>query len=785
MIGLPSAIDVEKFTEARSFEIAAMQSAMESAQGSSTQRAWQALPRALRRRAASHDVRRVPVRLREKARAEMDPAKRKALGRKPPKRGKAKQVTRTQSFLKRQRDKTWLETHLWHAKRMHMKNVWGYRLSETPTEKSYRPSHRSAIRASIIHDTSYMCTISISGKQFLLEKMLANCCDCQGAGPGAIRYTLGSRIHETHLYKPGAYPCSLIAPITIMWKSLAPVSVPVPPDPEGSSTNANQAATSKPKKRRRGKGKSTEDVAPQASAKPDSHAFRTLWIRVHPSAWPEVWHAVREAASEDKNKSKGPEPEESIHLVDLRSQVNSFELMGPRSSQVFSGAMTLVNGDVRPIFKQFWDQFKVLHSPGSVPRGMVVGLKVHDPRLNFPPKNAKALYKTDGELPRISLPAAFSVFPNAVLARGDLWEAVEHDGGARKPKFEQRDLDDRRQKNLIPGTALQPLRQDDRVPVVLIQRTAAPISSSPTPMKSDATDGNTIHGWTILLPPHWSMAFFSTLIHTGTRIGGLRERRTQVFEAGSPDFPFDYPLTPAYDREEVISERVERERWERKPPAKRVGWDSVGTRSPWRADWEVVLGFPPRQIQKQVQEDGGLMDVQRESLDDTSRTANRDKDDRAKETKWLLRGPDTPGIIEAASTALHPAATLLDMINAQRAKRALGSLQMEGRELLNGALVPVKLNICGRGAPDDLAAIYEVGPNEGRQIRQMLAKKKGGDVEGDVDDEASLFSKLAVGDSEIIGYVTTGKYSLSRGKGHAIGAVSARRLITMVTTDKK
>jgi hypothetical protein len=25
-------------------------------------------------------------------------------------------------------DKTWLETHLWHAKRMKMSNMWGYRL---------------------------------------------------------------------------------------------------------------------------------------------------------------------------------------------------------------------------------------------------------------------------------------------------------------------------------------------------------------------------------------------------------------------------------------------------------------------------------------------------------------------------------------------------------------------------------------------------------------------------------------------------------------------------------
>ena len=37
----------------------------------STHRAWQELPRHLRRRAASHNVRRVPLRLRSKSRAEV------------------------------------------------------------------------------------------------------------------------------------------------------------------------------------------------------------------------------------------------------------------------------------------------------------------------------------------------------------------------------------------------------------------------------------------------------------------------------------------------------------------------------------------------------------------------------------------------------------------------------------------------------------------------------------------------------------------------------------------
>jgi hypothetical protein len=73
--------------------------------------------------------------------------RRKALGRSLPKRGKDKREPRSDVFRQRQSelqepetlgpvlrlhsilgDKKWLETHLWHAKRMHMENMWGYRL---------------------------------------------------------------------------------------------------------------------------------------------------------------------------------------------------------------------------------------------------------------------------------------------------------------------------------------------------------------------------------------------------------------------------------------------------------------------------------------------------------------------------------------------------------------------------------------------------------------------------------------------------------------------------------
>jgi ribonuclease P/MRP protein subunit POP1 len=87
------------------------------------------------------------------------------------------------------------------------------------------------------------------------------------------------------------------------------------------------------------------------------------------------------------------------------------------------------------------------------------------------------------------------------------------------------------------------------------------------------------------------MPFFSSLTYTGTRVGGQRERQTQSFEAGCAYFPRDYPFTHAYSS--YVEQRAdqEKDRWERKPPAKRTNFEKLGTRSPWKPDWDVVLGL--------------------------------------------------------------------------------------------------------------------------------------------------------------------------------------------------
>ncbi|KAJ7784628.1 POP1-domain-containing protein [Mycena metata] len=724
---LGGAIDVEKFAEARAFEINAMQTGMKTASASATHRVWQTLPRHLRRRAASHDVRRVPLRLRDRARQEMNSVKKKALARLRPKQGKDKRLSRTETFLKRQRDKSWLETHIWHAKRMKMENMWGYRLAVTPTEKAFRPSHRASVHGSILHDASYQSIIQLQGPEKILRTLLDACCDLQGPGPGAKRYLPGARTIDTHIYEPSQYPFGLVGPASIFWR---PVSLPSKPQdaPDAASEPGPQPAHAEGSQKR-GKGKGKGKATATEPSDPDT-VRRTVW---------RVFAALRDSASSvldamRKAAVPGTQIENiGVDLEDLSGQVNAFEIMGPKSNQILKGALSPVSQDSREDFNKFWASMTNLQTSGSIPRGMVIGFTVLDPRLNFPPKNAK---------PR-PVAASQIIIPSATLAQSDLWEESVRNS-LRKPRYKKKDLDERRSKNLIPGTPLNPLRQDDRVPLMLIQRSIERGASS---------NDLALHGWTLLLPAGWSMPFFSSLTFTGTRVAGQRERQTQAFEAGTAYFPRDFPCCATYAAQVAAREAEEKARWERTPPAKRANYEKLGTRSPWRADWGVVLG-----VEKET--DLSLIPTQREVGDGQAPESAQ---------PWLFRGSAVATLIEhlLPMGVAGRSVALFEALNDLRCKRALGPLEPTPAALMQGALVRVRVTPCTRGRPQDLALIYAVEDAEAqlwRQIRRGASEKEPelGDVKPPQES--------------IIGYVTTGNFSLSHGEGFAIGALIRLRL---------
>lgn len=64
-------LDVSAFVAAREFEIKALENGIRDSKNALTSRAFQKVPKDLRRRTASHNVKRVPRRLRARARREV------------------------------------------------------------------------------------------------------------------------------------------------------------------------------------------------------------------------------------------------------------------------------------------------------------------------------------------------------------------------------------------------------------------------------------------------------------------------------------------------------------------------------------------------------------------------------------------------------------------------------------------------------------------------------------------------------------------------------------------
>lgn len=303
------------------------------------------------------------------------------------------------------------------------------------------------------------------------------------------------------------------------------------------------------------------------------------------------------------------------------------------------------------------------------------------------------------------------------------------------------------QKNLVPGTPLKPERQDDRVPILLIRRT----------LEAPDAESQSISGYTFLFPAGWSMAFWSSLVYTGTRVGGQRERQTQAYEAGVPYFPRDFPSSLAYEKYADEREIEERKTWTRKPPAKRVNYQKLGVRSPWRADWEVVLGLKeatsPFDTAEGEPED--FVSTQRDDRMDVDKNdAETGDGDKADDTSmnldefevkpWLFRGSEINRILATLQT--DPATNLLKEVNKLRQKRDLEPLNssINPDALLKHALINVRVTVFKEGVPEDMAMIYQVSDEEATNWERLVHTRedRGGPSILQVSPFAILLSSL-------------------------------------------
>ncbi|KAH8908228.1 POPLD-domain-containing protein [Coniochaeta sp. PMI_546] len=584
-------LDLQAFLAAREFEIRALEASMRKSKTAATTRAFQKVPRGMRRRTASHNVKRVPKRLRARAAREMaedntptvdarkrrprttrariraETAKRLRLlaDRKRKKRAKQaacasaegqdgvaaadgvtdKPTVHTRAarpkirrnvpneppkpkskFRKRQINKTWLPTHLWHAKRARMTEpkdpLWRFAIPLTPNDKCYRPTHRaSGDKGAVVWDMSYMSTIGLYGSSEGIGRVLVALGLPQHlfTDKKHAKWRSGLRKQSGMLSKERKRVRQDIGPATIIW------------NPENGP-----------------------DATIESQPKPPRKAQRQVFIRVHPSCFFELFNELTVLV-----KAQTPQ----LYVEDLRFEIGSIELVGPGSTEALLGIL-------HPYYSQAESEeqhariFRSLvgvTNPASLPPGALLAFSIMDPRLRHPPKRVQPRNEEDvSALETLTeWPVAENIKPYGLFDRTARFKA-----GVLPT---QKSLD-RRKGAGTPGMELGITAKDPPIPIILF-------ASRP------ASGGQVQGSWTLMAPwkcilPIWYNLVKVPLSSGGNpRLGGLNELRQVAFEQGVPWFPGDYLGTDAGAEWELEQRAKRRADWERRPKGKRVAWETL------------------------------------------------------------------------------------------------------------------------------------------------------------------------------------------------------------------
>ncbi|KAJ4994370.1 POPLD domain-containing protein [Stagonosporopsis vannaccii] len=759
-------VNVKNFLKSHEHEIRSLEGAMKAAKKGLSRRAFQDVPRELRRRTASHNPNRVPKRLRRRARQEakedntpttrgtsgsgIGKGKKKHLRKegiekskqvwkqreqkkaekkgngpagteqgtkaaaKPPPKPKTKPrfpalatpVTPPSRFRRRQRDKTWLPTHVWHSKRARMTQpkdpLWRFSLPIAPVVKAYRLTHRAAAqRGAIAWDMSYMSTIALEGVEDsivgLLRGLHFGTEDAEDPWQGrsrAKKWRQGTRTWEGWLYEREAKPLKRMAHVAVVW------------------------------------------CVPEAGAK-----RRKAFLRVHPSAFLQSWNEIVRISKVQKPV---------VTVEDLRFEIGSIEIMGPAAAETLCSILHPAPHDTAPgAPPSLWPSLASVTDPGALPAGALLAFDVSDPRLRDPPTqsacqlDSSALIETLATWPVDDTQSSSAIFSRTARLTG------------QRTLPSQKSINKRQSANTLGGYP-EPRPTDPRIPML-------------------AFVSRESRSWTVLLPwkcvmPVWRGIMRYPLSTGGNpRFGGLKERRQVTFERSVSSFPYDCPGTDAGMSWELKQQEVRKHEWTKRPKGKRIEWSTIDLGNgrkgeigdPWACEWARLLPSAPLA---------------------------------------------TPA---AAQSELEHTVTPFRQISSSQANKLLENPTVESEA---PCLFTAKITVMGRGYPVDCSRVYRL-PTKSPELRsKWLSLMPGGKFKtngiprrqqtrgGDDIPEHMRRRQLAsslleppqpksntptpaddnyplVPDEEdLIGFVTTGNYNLAEGMPTAVANLALHRV---------
>ena len=568
------AVLVRQLLEARRSEVVLFEERFRKSSGGvhggdgHQKRAFQLLPRHMRRRAMSYNPYLVPLRLRDRA-------KRESEGTEPPQgyhlfsgggwRKSRKRIGNRRLDIIRpgpqldpealnRLDKEFyenhqfhvLETHLWHAKRFHMINYSGYKIPKQATLRGRRAILHTVKNGTIAVDSSHTRLIVLTSHSL-----------------PAISYLLSElSLSPDYLLMPfhlrRLHSCLLQKRISFS-----------PQDGKNSSQPTSIFTPMAPCQIHGAKLQNTGEIR--------------FFIWIDPHAVEEVSKEIQSViACYQKITSSSISPIEI--QISLASLGNRFEFYGPKSGEVLQKVLHPVEqGDKSALAKYLSNR------PKCVPAGTTLVVRVKDPRITryanrFEPG------KPASKASQSSVPSLSAMLSNLVLHGGrngrknDLSEELAGDsvidycpllaGQFNWCVFKDHETEDIKRIEQIATESHT---------FVLLQRFP------------EGEDGQ--EGWVLTVPTSWGSTFWKKAMRSGARPVGRREVKDLKFENLQPQFPDDFPGTDSYASYALERSRQLSDKWKRRPTQKRLNFQKIGFSSPFHPDWHLLYMNATRKYQ--------------------------------------------------------------------------------------------------------------------------------------------------------------------------------------------
>ncbi|KAJ6243291.1 ribonucleases p/mrp protein subunit pop1 [Anaeramoeba flamelloides] len=721
----PTLISLNDFLNSRTKELKKLRSELNTRRGNC--QLTQTLPKHLRRRTMSHDIHRVPHRMRKHIEKEM--------GKNPPRKSKLKsrQSRRKpnnmlKEYERRSKKHVWLETHIWHAKRMHMHQLFGYKLAYRTNEKLLRGCYKLAARSSVIYDESYYQCYECVARQQNLITFFSQLIDKQS---GFNFKTIGNRLFLRG-NRQGSSRLILdrekkvVCPFRFIWDYI----------PFDSNIEEYKNKT------------------------------RKIWIWVHPACrtllvdlinskninndisfhelenqpcrfsiiGPSSINVLQKVLWFDFEKEKENENEKEKkkeNEINKEKEINKGDDMKPETeTETETETEMKIEEEESGLLKRtmVWKSLKKINKPASLLEGCILSLDVINPKeftvkrarereqeFQFNQKNLTRIEKAKYE--KLSKKIQYKWCSE--LSKSKLWDKQTRKKLLNGIERTNKKIDDEASKKLFPNVRSSKAYPNQKIPVLIVQTAGSKALGFGS-------------GFDVIIPKGYAKQFWVALVHSGAVPIGMRERHRIETEAGRRFFPDDFIEAPSFYQSAtklIVSEK-ESQKWVKTHKGKRVNYKKFGINSPFFPDFSSLLKSSTNNNNPKNDDDNNT----------NTNTNNNSNNNNSTNT------------------------------NQMQATQSTNTFNVEFVENINSlntntnseSFIPITITAIQKGSLKRNAHLYFPTKDESNKITKKL----------------KFNQKWSKNDNHcLVGFITTGMFSLARGCGFAIGFIRKKDLI--------